>query len=108
MVIIMLLAMQIPTEMSKMLKRQRRAQEKEECCFCSVTTLPLLRTSSQNSKQTKCRTETQKEQPVSRKAEKALPPLPSFKTLQKAGSGHEGQLILHVLQQSAGSLKLRG
>lgn len=33
----------------------------------------------------KCRTETQDEQPSSRAAERALPPLPSFETFVKSG-----------------------
>lgn len=85
MVIVMLLAMQIPTEMSKMLKRERRAQEERESRFCSVTTLTLLKNDlPKQLTQTKCRTEIQDEQPASRKAERALPPLPSFKTLVKS------------------------
>lgn len=41
MAIIMLLARQIPTEMSEMLKE--REEHRGECHFCSVTTLTLLR-----------------------------------------------------------------
>lgn len=75
MVIVMLLAMQIPTEPSKMLKRERRAQEEGESHFFSVTTLTLLKNNlPKQLTQTKCRTETQDEQPAGRKAERALPP----------------------------------
>lgn len=79
----MLAATQIPTEMSKMLKRERRAQERVPFLpghhsYTAKNKLPKQQT------QTKCRTETQDEQPPSRKAERALPPLPSSKILVKS------------------------
>lgn len=83
MAIIMLLARQIPTEMSEMLKRERRGQERVPFLlghhsYTTKNKLPKQQT------QTKCRTETQDEQPANRKAERALPPLPSFETLVKS------------------------
>lgn len=93
MVIIMLLATQIPTEMSKMLKRERRAQDRVPFLlgphsYTAKNKLPKQQT------QTKCRTETQDEQPPSRKREHCHP----FHPLG----------MKEVLKQSAESLKLRG
>ena len=84
-VIVKLCGKHVSTEMSNLRKRQGRAREEAEAHFCSVTTLPLVKSKPQNQKTlTKCSTETRDEQATSRPAERALPPLPSFKTLVKS------------------------